>query len=135
MARSILILNPCRAPVWRPGPVQSIGPQADPSYLRSFRAVLGLLVAPGGSQQLSCCTADYLGVTRSLLSLNASFRFSGVWLPVLGVLALTTCFAKNRGLVQEQNRPVAGNLPPQGCVEEIRAIQMSLPPAVNPVTA
>lgn len=135
MARSILILNPCRAPVWRPGPVQSIGPQADPSYLRSFRAVLGLLVAPGGSQQLSCCTADYLGVTRSLLSLNASFRFSGVWLPALGVLALTTCFAKNRGLVQEQNRPVAGNLPPQGCVKEIRAIQMSLPPAVNPVTA
>lgn len=135
MARSILILNPRRAPVWRPGPVQSIGPQADPSYLRSFRAVLGLLVAPGGSQQLSCCTADYLGVTRSLLSLNASFRFSGVWLPALGVLALTTCFAKNRGLVQEHNRPVAGNLPPQGCVEEIRAIQMSLPPAVNPVTA
>lgn len=135
MARSILILNPRRAPVWRPGPVQSIGPQADPSYLHSFRAVLGLLVAPGGSQQLSCCTADYLGVTRSLLSLNASFRFSGVWLPALGVLALTTCFAKNRGLVQEHNRPVAGNLPPQGCVEEIRAIQMSLPPAVNPVTA
>lgn len=58
-------------PIWRPGPVWPIGPHTAPtSYLHSFRAVLGLLVAPGGSQQLSCCTAGYLGVARSLLSMS-----------------------------------------------------------------
>lgn len=114
-----------------------IGPHASqpPSYLHSFRAVLGILVAPGGSQQLACCTADHLGVTCSLLSLSARLRFTGVWLPALGFLSLTTRFAKNQGLVQEQNCPMAGNLSPQGCVEEIRVVRLSLPSAVNPVTA
>lgn len=58
-------------PIWGLGPVWSTGPHTAPtSYLHSFRAILGLLVAPGGSQQLSCCTADYLGVAHSLLSMS-----------------------------------------------------------------
>lgn len=39
---------------------------AAPRYLRSSGAVLGFLVAPGGSQQLSCCTAACLGSLPSV---------------------------------------------------------------------
>lgn len=93
LAQSVLILNPLHAPIWGPGPVP-VHPAQSPHYLRSFRAVLGPLVAPGGSHRLSCRTAGCLGMTCSLLSLNANFRFTGFWLPALGFLSLTTCFAK-----------------------------------------
>lgn len=41
-------------------------PQQLPRYLRSSGAVLGFSVAPGGSQQLCCCTAGCLGAACSL---------------------------------------------------------------------
>lgn len=86
-----------------------------PAFLQSYPWPLGGPWRKPAAFLLHC----RLPWSGSLPSLNVNFTCIRICLPALGFLLLPTSFAKNQGLVQEQNCPVAGDLPPQGCMEEI----------------
>lgn len=88
-------------------------------------------MAPGGIQQLSCCTADYLGAARSLLSVSTLALSGSISLHMgsyssLPALVRAKNLFKSRTALWLELCPSGFRGRDQGCFP---------PTAVNPVTA